>query len=286
MSDNGEWETAKPKSVKKREERNKAEAALKRNEEIKELHKKLSILYNELTPKNYNKISEDIKRLKNLGVANKSVSHYEYLKEQSQREEKVRAAKAVKLAKNKAKVNSYYGPKLQNEYDRAKKGLYRSFFGQKIQATNEEIYNYLSTKVNKEIAEEQAKEANEEESENNTGYYSYSYDPTNRRYGAPRQTWQDRAARGEYQEWIPSYASAPAIYTMLELPVTASENEIRSAYRKKALIHHPNKGGDEEKFKELQKEYLTALAALGIKGGRRRTKRSKRKYKKTLKNQL
>ena len=41
------------------------------------------------------------------------------------------------------------------------------------------------------------------------------------------------------------------LYEILEIPETASENDIKKAYRRKALMFHPDKGGDEEKFKAL-----------------------------------
>ena len=40
-------------------------------------------------------------------------------------------------------------------------------------------------------------------------------------------------------------------YQILGVPKDASIEDIKKAYRKKALEHHPDKGGDEEKFKEV-----------------------------------
>ena len=39
--------------------------------------------------------------------------------------------------------------------------------------------------------------------------------------------------------------------------MNASDQEIKKAYRKKALKEHPDKGGDIEKFKEITKAYET-----------------------------
>jgi len=44
-------------------------------------------------------------------------------------------------------------------------------------------------------------------------------------------------------------------YSFLELTSTATSNEIKRAYRRLALKHHPDKGGDPEKFKALSEAY-------------------------------
>ena len=44
-------------------------------------------------------------------------------------------------------------------------------------------------------------------------------------------------------------------YTVLNIPTTASQSEIKSAYRKLALVYHPDKQGDPIKFKELSNAY-------------------------------
>ena len=43
-------------------------------------------------------------------------------------------------------------------------------------------------------------------------------------------------------------------YQILDVPETASQDEIKKAYRKKAVESHPDKGGDEEIFKKLRKQ--------------------------------
>lgn len=42
-----------------------------------------------------------------------------------------------------------------------------------------------------------------------------------------------------------------ALYEILEVPLTATTEEIKKAYKKKAMKYHPDKGGDPEKFKEI-----------------------------------
>ena len=44
-------------------------------------------------------------------------------------------------------------------------------------------------------------------------------------------------------------------YDLIGVPKTATEQEIKKAYRKKALKEHPDKGGDPEKFKEITAAY-------------------------------
>merc|ERR1712137_825984 len=44
-------------------------------------------------------------------------------------------------------------------------------------------------------------------------------------------------------------------YSVLEVDKDASEAEIKKAYRKLAIKHHPDKGGDPEKFKEITRAY-------------------------------
>jgi DnaJ-class molecular chaperone len=44
-------------------------------------------------------------------------------------------------------------------------------------------------------------------------------------------------------------------YKILDLEKNASPEDIRKAYRKLAVKHHPDKGGDQEKFKEISAAY-------------------------------
>lgn len=40
-------------------------------------------------------------------------------------------------------------------------------------------------------------------------------------------------------------------YKLLEVEKTATYDEIKKAFRKKALKEHPDRGGDKEKFQEI-----------------------------------
>ena len=44
-------------------------------------------------------------------------------------------------------------------------------------------------------------------------------------------------------------------YELLGVEKTASYDEIRKAFRKKALKEHPDRGGDKEKFQEINQAY-------------------------------
>ncbi|MEI7424782.1 MAG: DnaJ domain-containing protein, partial [Candidatus Staskawiczbacteria bacterium] len=44
-------------------------------------------------------------------------------------------------------------------------------------------------------------------------------------------------------------------YELLGVQKTASQDEIKKAFHKLAHKHHPDKGGDETKFKEINEAY-------------------------------
>ena len=50
-------------------------------------------------------------------------------------------------------------------------------------------------------------------------------------------------------------AATPDYYKTLGVPRTATSDEIKKAFRKLARKHHPDAGGDEAKFKELNEAY-------------------------------
>ena len=45
------------------------------------------------------------------------------------------------------------------------------------------------------------------------------------------------------------------LYSILEIKKDCTEDEVKKSYRKLALKHHPDRGGETEKFKEIQKAY-------------------------------
>jgi len=50
-------------------------------------------------------------------------------------------------------------------------------------------------------------------------------------------------------------SSVYKLYKLLEVEKTATPTEIKKAFQKQARVHHPDRGGDENKFKELQQAY-------------------------------
>jgi len=46
-------------------------------------------------------------------------------------------------------------------------------------------------------------------------------------------------------------------YSILGVPRNASDQDIRKAYKKQSMQHHPDRGGDEAKFKEVNEAYST-----------------------------
>lgn len=50
-------------------------------------------------------------------------------------------------------------------------------------------------------------------------------------------------------------AEEPDLYETLDLPKDATDAEIKAAYRAAARKHHPDRGGDAEEFKKIQRAY-------------------------------
>jgi DnaJ-domain-containing protein 1 len=92
--------------------------------------------------------------------------------------------------------------------------------------------------------------------------------------GPKRNIWTDPSPYGTYEgepgnptQWKEAFQftydkktasillKGESAYTILNVLPTASHEEIKSAYRKLALVHHPDKGGNEETFKKIHAAY-------------------------------
>jgi hypothetical protein len=310
MADNEEWELPGKKGKKAMKEAAEAKAAEKAKREamIKQLREMIRQIYMEdnPAPEMTRLMVTSIDSLKSMGENTSMYADYVTKREERLAEWK---ARADKMKINKAEVNAYFREQMRDPDEEVRKVKNRSterVWGSVVRPSNAEVYAAMAARIRREKAE---KEEIERERHHNWqrsyyGYYgrnystgrpqSYAESEYNRYASAaqggpapraqappPENRWKQRAAQGAYEEWAP-----PKMYKILGVPVTASIKNIKKAYRDKVVTgnhRHPNKGGDEEKFKKLQDEYEKALAA-AQEGGRRRTKKSRRGRSKTRKN--
>ena len=60
---------------------------------------------------------------------------------------------------------------------------------------------------------------------------------------------------GHEEDSEPQEVDNKKLYEVLGVEQKATTNEIKTAFRKLAMQHHPDKGGDQEKFKEMNAAY-------------------------------
>lgn len=83
--------------------------------------------------------------------------------------------------------------------------------------------------------------------------------------GEPAFFEKSEAARANeaHEETKPSPKAKPegprSVWEVLDLPPSASAEEVKRAYRKKALETHPDRGGNEAAFREVQRAYELAF---------------------------
>jgi hypothetical protein len=104
----------------------------------------------------------------------------------------------------------------------------------------------------------------------------------------PRGAWPGQGT--EAPEWKPP-SSKLNPYTILGVEKSVTQAEIKKAYHAKALKHHPDKGGDPEKFKEVgaafevlsdpaKKAHYNSGGEFKV-GGKRKTRRAQKSRRKT-----
>jgi len=75
-----------------------------------------------------------------------------------------------------------------------------------------------------------------------------------------------RELRGEHVEEPPSPSSADAdlAYKMLGVSPSSPWDVVEKAYRQKAKLHHPDRGGDEDTMRALNEAYTQIKQERGI----------------------
>jgi hypothetical protein len=77
-----------------------------------------------------------------------------------------------------------------------------------------------------------------------------------------KEPWVGQRARADASDTAPvrtSTANQPSIWDTLGLKAHATSAEIKSAYKKRALETHPDRGGSAADFRALQSAYEAAL---------------------------
>ena len=69
----------------------------------------------------------------------------------------------------------------------------------------------------------------------------------------PRRKWT--TASSTMYDLLPTLTIKTHVLQILGVPKNASLSDIKKAYKKAAIQHHPDKGGNEEKFKEVSMAY-------------------------------
>ncbi len=77
-------------------------------------------------------------------------------------------------------------------------------------------------------------------------------------------------ARSERTELKPESDNRPSAWSVLGLSPGSSPDELKQAYRKRALETHPDQGGDAERFQQVQRAYDRLKSRIEVGSKRRR----------------
>lgn len=87
--------------------------------------------------------------------------------------------------------------------------------------------------------------------------------------------WPERETPAPEHASLPNASArsgaAPSVWSVLGLSAHASATDVKRAYRQRALVVHPDRGGDAASFRALHAAYTEALRRLLRKPGRRRS---------------
>ena len=72
------------------------------------------------------------------------------------------------------------------------------------------------------------------------------------------EDWEDQP-QGQEEQQQETEVNKTEFYELLEITKDATTEQIKKAFRKRALKEHPDKGGDPNKFKRLKEAYDTLL---------------------------
>jgi hypothetical protein len=90
--------------------------------------------------------------------------------------------------------------------------------------------------------------------------YIKSYKKRKYKKSYKKRKYKKSYKKRKYKSYKKKILTGGDNYTVLGVNKGAKGDEIKKAYRKLALIHHPDKGGDSEKFKQISKAYQQVLS--------------------------
>jgi len=132
----------------------------------------------------------------------------------------------------------------------------------------EKINNYLE-RVNKQTHQNQQVVYHPTQNMKLSDRYETEEEEARRKFEQEQQRQrrefeeQQRRRKNEYQKQMKLFEDSQINpYKLLELPQNYTMDQLKSAYRKKAILTHPDKGGNPKLFDETTKAYFSLLEKL------------------------